>query len=268
MGFLSSLRLLLAVSLVLACSWASITPGVAEVDLIFPRNDSYPPSQLIPIVFAIQNPSVFSSLEPRIRYHVKQHNVTLNEGIHRSGEIKLSRYNYTGSDPYFLYWSIDYLDFEGIFSIYWQLLMFHCTADADFGFLGSPRHESFFSIKNGTSPADFVAATEDDTCDQSLAQAVRVPDVRKVPSSQVWDGPSCAATANLVPTPTPCNVKMDSSAAASISGALTSTACANPFLTALSCPIPTSENAASIVQLPVGGLWTLAVGMLLAYAHA
>ncbi|KJK66071.1 hypothetical protein P875_00021847 [Aspergillus parasiticus SU-1] len=223
MGSLPLGWLLLALSLSLACSWASITPGVAEVDLIFPRNESFPPSSLTPIIFAIQNPSLLSSVYPRIRYYIEE--------------------------------------------------------------LGARGRRSFFSTKNGTSQPDFAAATEDGTCEESLAQAIHVQDFLSVPSGQVWGsatrtqnwyapkqpiwrGSSCAVTADWVPTPSPCNVKIDPSAATSISAALTSTACANPLRTGLICPTPSSENAASVGQLPVERPWILAMGLLLAYGLA
>ncbi|KAE8143472.1 hypothetical protein BDV38DRAFT_277491 [Aspergillus pseudotamarii] len=290
MGFLPRGWLLLALSLVFACTWASITPGVAEVDLIFPRNESYPPSPLTPVIFAIQNPGLLSSLEPRIKYSIEQQNVSTSDMVSTSGSIELSKINYTASDPYFLYWSTNKLNIEGTFLIAWELKMYNCSHDPEsndlnFEYFGSRRHQSFFSTKNGTSPPDLVAATEDDTCDQSPAQAVHVPDLLEVPSGQVWGGPtyivaptptwytppytwgapSCAATVDPSPTPSPCNVKIHSSAAASISAALTSTACANPLRTGLSCPTPSSENAASMGQLPHERPWILAMGMLFAY---
>lgn len=289
MGFPSD-SLLLVLSLVLNCSWASITPGVAEVDLIFPRNESFPPSSLTPIIFAIQNPSLLSSVYPQIRYSIEEVNVNSSERVSISGSLDLAKLNYTRSDPYFLYWSTSKFDIEGTFKINWALDIYNCSHEPDstdltLGYLGARGRRSFFSTKNGTSQPDFAAATEDGTCEASLAQAIHVQDFLNVPSGQVWGSPtrtqnwyapkqptwrgsSCAVTADWVPTPSPCNVKIGSSAATSISAALTSTACANPLRTGLNCPTPSPQNAASVAQLPVGRLWTLAIGMLLAYAHA
>ncbi|KAE8344367.1 hypothetical protein BDV24DRAFT_127124 [Aspergillus arachidicola] len=171
--------------------------------------------------------------------------------------------------------------------------MYNCSHDTEygdltFGYFGGRRYQSFFSTKNGTSLPDFVAATENDTCGQSPAHAVHVADLLKVPSGQTWGDPtrilhptptwnpprhtwsatSCATSADLSPTPTPCNVKIDSSAAASISAALTSTACANPLRTGLTCPTPSSENAAPVGQSHVERPWILAMGLLLAYGLA
>ncbi|KAH2540533.1 hypothetical protein KXW97_004426 [Aspergillus fumigatus] len=273
MGLITHNWLPFALCIGFAYSRAAITPGVTEVDLIFPRNESYSPSPVTPIIFAIQNPSLLSSLNPEITYYIEQQNVNTNESVYNSGSIRLSRINYTTSDPYYLYWSTGKLDIEGSFVLAWELQMNNCShspqSDAlTFGYLGSRRHQLYFSTKNGTSSPDFVAATEDDTCEQSQAQAVQVPDLLEVPSSRTWAAPSCAVTVGLSPTPNPCKVKIDSTTAASISAALTSSACANPIRTGLSCPTQSSENAASAAQLPVGGHWRLAIGMMLAYRLA
>ncbi|GAQ09751.1 hypothetical protein ALT_7072 [Aspergillus lentulus] len=273
MGLVTRGWLILTLCLGFAYSQTPITPGVTEVDLIFPRNESYSPSPVTPIVFTIQNPSLLSSLNPEISYYIEQQNVNTNESVSTSGSIQLSKINYTTSDPYFLYWSTGHLDIEGTFVFAWELQMNNCSyspqSDAlTFGYFGSRRHELYFSTKNGTSSPDFVTATEDDTCDQSQAQAVQVPDLLEVPATRTWGAPSCAATVGPSPAPNPCKAKIDSTAAASISAALASSACANPIRTGLSCPTPSSESAASAAQSPVVGHWILAIGMLLAYSLA
>jgi hypothetical protein len=263
---------MLTLCLGLAFSQTSITAGVTEVDLIFPRNESYSPSPLTPIVFAIQNPSLLSSLNPEISYYIEQQNANTNKSVYISGSIRLSNTNYTTSDPYLLYWSTGKLDIEGTFALAWELKMNNCShSQSDtlsFGYFGSRRHQLYFSTKNGASSPDLVSATEGDTCDQSLAQAVQVPDLLAVPSTRTWGAPSCAATVGPSPTPSPCKVKIDSTAAASISAALTSDACANPVRTGLSCPTPSSKSVASVAQLPGGGPWILPIGMLVAYGLA
>ncbi|EAW24043.1 uncharacterized protein NFIA_036150 [Aspergillus fischeri NRRL 181] len=221
MGLITRGWLILALCLGFAYSQAPITPGVTEVDLIFPRNESYSPSPVTPIIFAIQNPSLLSSLNPEITYYIEQQNVNTNVSVSSSGSIRLSRINYTTSDPYYLYWSTGNLDIEGTFV--------------------------------GASSLDFVAATEDDACDKSQAQAVQVPDLLEVPPTRTWGAPSCAATVGPSPTPNPCKVKIDSTAAASISAALASSACANPVRTGLSCPTPPSKSAASWRNHPSEG---------------
>jgi hypothetical protein len=60
--------LLLALLQTLSGTWAANTPGVVEVDLMFPRNNtSYSPASIFPIVFAIQNSRLLmNDFVPRI----------------------------------------------------------------------------------------------------------------------------------------------------------------------------------------------------------
>ncbi|GKZ25170.1 hypothetical protein AbraIFM66951_001135 [Aspergillus brasiliensis] len=275
MALLSRGCLLLALFLGFASAQASIEPGVTEVDLIFPRNESFSPSPLTPIIFAIQNPSLLSSLSPTISCHIERVDVNVNESYITSSLIHMWKLNYTTSDPYLLYWSVSKLNVEGDFVFAWELSMENCShypqSDAlIFGYSGGFRHQLYFSTRNGTSLPDIAAATDQDACANSSAMALQVPELWEVPTSQTssWGGPSCAPTVGPSPTPSPCKVKIDSTAAASISAALTSTACDWPFHTGLSCPTPSSKNLATSTQSPVGRLWILVIGMLLAYSLA
>jgi hypothetical protein len=67
----------------------------------------------------------------------------------------------------------------------------------------------------------------------------------------------------------PCKPKIDSSAAASISAAMTSLICSHwVHKTAVVCPTPTSNSGALRVQFPDTGAWRLGMGSLLAYSLA
>lgn len=130
------------------------------------------------------------------------------------------------------------------------------------------RPHFYFSTKFGTSPPDFVAVKDDDTCDQSLAQAFNFSDLLELPpTNTVPYGPSCLAQPPRLPRVTnPCNVRMDSPAAASISAALTSTACV-VARTGVICSTPSPKNAASKAQLPIGGAWALVMSTILRVSH-
>jgi hypothetical protein len=45
-----------------ATATTTLTPGIFEVDLLFPRNETYTPQALMPVVFAMQNPTLASPL--------------------------------------------------------------------------------------------------------------------------------------------------------------------------------------------------------------
>lgn len=42
--------------------------GVGEIDVIFPRNETFEPMQLMPVVFAVRNPEVIDGLFPTLGY--------------------------------------------------------------------------------------------------------------------------------------------------------------------------------------------------------
>ncbi|KAL5355337.1 hypothetical protein BJX96DRAFT_170579 [Aspergillus floccosus] len=233
------LRTWLLLAITPGLAWSTAFNRVTEVDLIFPLNETFSPSPLIPIVFAIQDPSLLSSLRPTLRYRDLQLNVIPLDRFRRGDVIRLFEHNLTDvADPYLLYLSIDLA--------------------------------YYFSTKHGVSPPDLVAFAKKETCNRTFAQAVHVPSALELPptSTATWGGPSCAVSPDLSPTPTPCNVKLDASAAASIFTSLTVDSCNERFRTGVSCPTPSSENAASMPQFPVTRAWLSAIGTLLAYSLA
>ncbi|GES66382.1 hypothetical protein ATEIFO6365_0013035000 [Aspergillus terreus] len=239
-------------------NWPLLTlmPGLAlsasrltEVDLVFPRaNETHAPSSLTPIVFAIQNPSLLSSLRPILSYSIAQPDRFSDRTI-VGDSVRLFERNLTHvTDPYMLYWSVD-LVIEGTFEFAWQVSLDNCshnseTDKTDMHLFGGQGTQFYFSTKNDASPPDLIAFAEEETCNQAFALAVHVPSTLQLPPTKTAElgGPSCAVNPDLALTPSPCNVKMDSSAAASISASLTSAACSNVLRTGVSCPTPTPEN--------------------------
>lgn len=248
------------------CCWA-IDSQTLEVDLILPRNDTYPPSPVFPIIFAVQNPSLAEKFQPVINLQVHQ----VGGNMTFSTTYNLWEGSNT-SNPRFLNWGNSKLNFEGEFQLTYDLSVDRCFMDNKTHEVNIRRFSEFkslfFTTKNGTSPPDFVAATDEDTCDKALAQAINYADLSKVPASERNYGPSCLASPTTIPTTTsPCNVKINSSAAASMSAAMTSTACA-VRRAGVTCPTPASKNAASKPNLNPGGAWILAMVSLLTYCLA
>jgi hypothetical protein len=67
MGFLKprSWALLLNV-LLWSGSGRAIQPGILEIDLLFPQNDTYAPEQALPIVFSAQRPDLAKYFKPKV----------------------------------------------------------------------------------------------------------------------------------------------------------------------------------------------------------
>lgn len=260
------LALLLALSQILCC-WA-IDTQILEVDLVLPQNETYPPSPIFPIIFAVQNPSLAKSFQPMITLQVEQ----VDGNFSTVDTFKLWESPNDTSSTRFLHWGTSKFDFEGNFRFTWDLSMDRCSLDKETDEVNFGRYSEFqslyFTAKNGTAPADFVAATDDDTCDKALAQAINYADLSKLPATESTYGPSCLAEPTTLPKPTNhCNAKINSSAAASMSAAMTSIACARdrPGVT---CPTPSPSSAASKAHLKMGGAWALATASLLIYCLA
>ncbi|KAL5355562.1 hypothetical protein BJX96DRAFT_141494 [Aspergillus floccosus] len=248
---------------------------LAEVDLIFPRaNETHAPWSLTPIVFAMKNPSLLSNLRPILSYSISQPDRFSDRTITGDSVLLFEHNLINVADPYMLYWSIN-LAVEGTFAFAWQVRLSNCSLNSetdkiDRHLFGGQGTQFSFSTKNNASPPDLVAFAEKETCNQAFALAVHIPSALQLPPTKTaeWGGSSCAVNPDFLPTPSPCNVKVDSSAAASISASLTSAACSNVLRTGVSCPTPTSQNSASVPQSPVTRVWILAIGGLLAYSLA
>ncbi|KAL5049062.1 hypothetical protein BDW71DRAFT_176140 [Aspergillus fruticulosus] len=260
--WLTALLTALALSQGLPSTSASST-GIVEVDLISPRNQTYPPSALTPIVFAVQNTEVVRALSPSITWYIEQRGVNASERIYTTGSFDLAKdVNSSSPDPFFAYAGTSRVTHEGYFAFSWQIDYSNCSTASDDDEVtlssDSRRYNVFFTAQNGTEPADLVAATKNDTCKSSPAHAWSVSSLLEAPESEGFEGgPWCAvlADATPLPTPTPCNVKIDESAAESMQAVITERACAarDPS-PELACPTP--ESAAAI-HAPIGALFVV-----------
>jgi hypothetical protein len=110
-------ELLLAISQFLCC-WA-IDTHLLEVDLILPRNDTYPPSPIFPIIFAVQNPSLAKSYQPMITMQVEQ----IDGNFSSINTFSLWESSNDTSSTRFLNWGTSNFNFEGNFRFTWDLSM-------------------------------------------------------------------------------------------------------------------------------------------------
>lgn len=215
--------------------------GVFEVDLLFPRNETYAPSQLMQIVFAAQNPTLAYGLYPTIYWELWQGNNRTSAGS-VSDSIQLSLDNLTASDPFLMPSVVDTSAFpDGVWTLNWSVDVNNCTRTVE----GQPQDMSgatafkakpivFTFSKSGVTP-DLVAATSADKCAAAESFAFNVTE---------W-GINCGV---LGPSPTtnPCAAKLDSATASSISAAATDHACnvwGRPSYPNVTCPSPTSASS-------------------------
>ncbi|KAK4122165.1 hypothetical protein N657DRAFT_646842 [Parathielavia appendiculata] len=272
-----SAQALLSLATSLACFGAVVDAGgVLEVDLVFPRNETYAPGADMPVVFAFQNGDAefVRYLEPAIDYFVWNlsdgNTVNSSFGEHRWAKTNWS--NHKPGEPYFLH------DFHGLFKpgmegrwrLSWQVSWAICGEEED-----DPepvwRSNSYiqsveYTINSKDGRAwDLVAATADDiTCTTAFGVTINATDVvREVPKRKTVDGGTCAVVYHSSPTPNPCQIEVSSAAAASISASWTASLCSPwgkltmPQDTPANCP---SENG-DVQRLAIAGVASLAVAL-------
>ncbi|KAI1375638.1 hypothetical protein F4677DRAFT_421929 [Hypoxylon crocopeplum] len=224
-------------------------PTTAEVHLIYPRNDTYAPTTLMPIVFAIQNSQLAAPLDLNIQWDIYQ--IGVYDGLVASGVLLLTGVDFSNnSDPYFKFTSTAKLNVtEAAWMLMWTLSSGNCSigSEGDDGWTDNLSYYNrvmvaHFTTKNGTKEPDLVAATAVDNgvCASNtqgyftfnVTGTLHVSDPRK------YDGrDTCAILAPPEPTvsanATACGPSIDASAASSISAAITSRACKalNPVVT-------------------------------------
>jgi hypothetical protein len=216
--YLGSLLALQACTKVLA---ASDTSGVLEVDLVFPRNETYASSAQMPIVFAIQNPHLAAPLNMNVSYFIVPYRDYMNAEL---SPLFLSSTNSSDSDPYFLYNKTDSASTEGTWELFWSVDYGYCKGSSGeplFYTNNSTISSVVFTTKNGAAKPDLAAATKNGTCATGVA-AWNVTGELDAEASAKWSSDKCAVISKKSPWATvdPCAVKFDSATASKISAAL------------------------------------------------
>ncbi|KAL4907339.1 hypothetical protein BDW74DRAFT_176116 [Aspergillus multicolor] len=213
--------------------------SVVEVDLVFPRNDTYSPTEAFPVVWAIQNSAKAQLLNPSVSYGINSWantSVTFNA----TQPFELYEANLSSTDPYLFYRFHEALT-PGKWWLTWHLAYQSCDVEAltdqyIFSDAGVFSHvfgwSRMFTISKSTSTpdkeVDLVAATANDSCpDDGNAVAINVTDTTmKSPERLNYaHRDTCVVTTNStsgtpVHTPNPCGVTISPQMAASISANL------------------------------------------------
>jgi hypothetical protein len=241
-------------------NWASAQtfPSVVEVDLLFPRNDTYAPTALMPVVFAIQNPPVAEPLDLALEwrlYNLPDPNIAVD-----ANGIIVKRYptEYI-LGPYYEYSSFyDLTTLEGTWVLFWILYSDNCTqfpTNAS-SFPGWPQEKTLiFTTKNGAQATDLVTATAGDVCNSAESFTFNVTGVEEVLVGSGNSITNCAVVADTSPTPSanPCAAQLNATGASSILAFLTASACTLPS-PLVSCP---AKSVGSIEAQLRGPIWVV-----------
>lgn len=242
-------------SLLLALLWAppaycgGITfPATVEVDLVFPRNDTYAPSVLFPVVFAFQNASLVPSLDPGFDLIIWRGDNTSDP---YRPDLSLAATNFTNNETTYVYTYVTNINTTSSgapapYLLSWAFSAGNCSNTQGTVTLGggSRNNAVEFTIQSGAQEPD-LSSSAAASCADASHFAFNVTEVLDVPDPSQYDGHNTCAvfsdTQPLVPGNPCAAVNVAPAAKNSISAALTATACAAPT-PVVSCP---PKNAAS-----------------------
>ncbi|KAB8067107.1 hypothetical protein BDV29DRAFT_186739 [Aspergillus leporis] len=213
------------------------TARAVEVDLVFPRNETYSPAEWFPIVFAVQNPQSAELLNLRISYDIRKDNNRNNQTI-LTHDLRWANWS-SSADPYLAYQYVRALNTTGNWSVTWELYWQSCDEEAlanrDEKVLASDHDggvfEHYYSWwqhftidDSALRKVDLVAATANATCPEDRnAVAINVTDttMHSPPGLNSAGRDTCVVTANSTAsatrtTPDPCRVAIDADAEASM----------------------------------------------------
>jgi hypothetical protein len=227
----------LLIATLLAVSDASIgnssLPLTVEFDLIFPRNETYSPEFLLPVVFAIRNPQAAMPFHFAVFWSI----TSLDKPDLKidGSETILGWANYptdSGAAPFYVPdYAIKLNDTEGHFALSWWLEYQHCSARVDHpdGVSLGPKIDldmltgrAIFTLKKEAQKPSLL--TGPDSCPIEVG-TFNLTGVLDVPYPEVNQRNICAITSAPAQRPQPCAIQIDNVTASSISASITSLAC-------------------------------------------
>ncbi|GKZ96005.1 hypothetical protein CBS63078_6422 [Aspergillus niger] len=253
-----------------------VSSGIFEVDLIFPRNETYTPQALMPIVFALQNPSLASPLAATITWGLREGNNWSAPGSITGGAFELSTLNLPTTGPGFATSIFNTLSYpDGSWTFAWNLQLYNCSvADSASCLLSESVNCSLaynpdqiieiyntvvFTVSQSGQAPSLEAATSSDMCGTMEAYAFNVTSTR-------------AACGFLAPSPTtnPCAATINNSAASSIWATATDFACdprTHSEYPNVTCPTPSSKSNGArqygmVAALTLLTLFTMATALI------
>lgn len=248
--------------------------GFGEVDVIFPRNGTFGPMTLTPIVFAFQNPAAINRLYPYITYglwpaDLPNGNQTLSNDL-----VEAHLPNISGPVSFLQASIANTLNTENEWEFVWKMDWTNCSTPANGTTSDNERRlvekpdvtlmnywagrSIHFTTKKGANQPNFTALTTGDKCSDTSALAFNVTKTLRAQTGY-YEGEMCAVLQSPAPTAAPCKIIIAPAAASSISSTLTAGQCiaATP---AISCP---ARNGGAYIDEVTSQLKWWAAGVLL-----
>ncbi|KAF3018153.1 hypothetical protein E8E14_009945 [Neopestalotiopsis sp. 37M] len=200
-----------------------------EVDLVFPRNETYALNSTFPVVFAIKNPELASLLSPQFSFTINQWDNWNGTSIPTYSSKYDVRWKNYSSDPLFVYSTFPGLDIEAVWWLTWSVSWGNCTEER---YKLKTSYDEYstsltFTTSSSGQAIDLVAGTESDDCPAKSGVALEVASALDVSVGVNWEGFSdkCPVLADTTPMATPCEVKIDAATEASMAASLASDVC-------------------------------------------
>jgi hypothetical protein len=246
MAFLTTSALWLCV----LANLAAAQSGIFEVDLVFPRNGTWSPSSITPIVFAVQQPQLGALVQSgMIQWTLRQYGNS-SDAAGTYGQINFKP-NSPSSNSYL---ATGYTNFtsgiEDDWVFRWQFSTRNCSLitpdNALTSFTSSSQGRSVAFRTSKSAPAlNMDMALSLESCGDSRNIAYNVTAIQTPPATDI-NSPIPSACAVLgVPalvTGTPCAVTIDAAASSSASAAISYSACQ---ATSTSCVSPSATTKPS-----------------------
>lgn len=223
-------------SLVKAANSAS---GVMEVDLIFPRNDTYDPIDNWPVIFAVQNFEMARSFDGFLHWDAWLDADDTHSNVFSWTMIDFKDLNSSRSGTQFLSETTRKLQgIEGTWRLRWSFSLRNCTVDMkdedsmpqSIGFATHYR-QIVFTTKKGAAQLDFAAYTESGACHDTDGIAYNVSE-----TISRWGVDNiCPIIPDTMPPPNPCAVEIDKETASNISFGLNHSGCFRDYASMDDC---------------------------------
>lgn len=224
---------------------SAITSGIFEVDVLFPRNDTYAPQSLMPVVFALQKPGLSIQLESSIHWQLwlggnsADPTFIYNNAFEPSLPYLTPNFSTTTVEPVYLANAVNTSAYpDGPWTFQWAIYVVNCSAPTTF--VMRTGTVTFTTSKDAKAP-DLVAATAPDLCRNATAYTF---DVHSFNNGSVSAGNSCGFLGSFgASAPNPCAVSIDAAAASGILANASANACSQGQ--AAACARPSGEGVPS-----------------------
>ncbi|KAH6952095.1 hypothetical protein DER45DRAFT_636390 [Fusarium avenaceum] len=208
--------------------------GALQIDLVFPRNETYNPSPVMPIIFSYRNTGLVPYLIPSITYEIWNYDNFSADSA--GGIIKVPLVNDSSVDPHIEYHKYLYpFNTEGTWQLNFHIRWIRCyVAPAErgrgelnmYGVNETDIGGIIFSTKGPSKQVDLVAATSNKNCSFPAGAAINVTDTMRTPSLLTdYEPDVCPMVESPEVKADSCDVTLDPTAASSIDAEMTSWVC-------------------------------------------